>query len=189
MKLKLEKFKEKKSNNIYNSIQNSKKTNLTRFIYALGIDGIGKKTANVLSKRFKTLEGLIAAKREDLISLDDIAEITADNVILYFKNHMHEVNRLIDMGITISTNDEQSNERLLLSGEKIVLTGTLQSYSRNEATAILESLGAEVQSNVTKTTSLVIAGNNAGSKLQKAKNWGIKIINEIEFLELLNKKQ
>ena len=185
----LEKFKEKKSNNIYNSIQNSKKTNLTRFIYALGIDGIGKKTANVLSKRFKTLEGLIAAKREELISLDDIAEITADNVILYFKNHMHEVNRLIDMGITISTNNEQSNERLLLSGEKIVLTGTLQSYSRNEATAILESLGAEVQSNVTKTTSLVIAGNNVGSKLQKAKNLGIKIINEIEFLELLNKKQ
>ncbi len=182
----LEGFKEKKIGNLLSAIENSKKVKLSSFIYALGIDGIGKKTAKDLSKYFGSLEAIKSATLLELVSLRDFGEITAENVYNYFKNqdNLDEINALISLGVIIEEDSQKTGDKLL--GEKVVLTGTLQSFKRHEATEIIEKLGGEVMSSVSRLTTLVIAGEEAGSKLQKAKSLGIKIIDENEFKLLIN---
>lgn len=183
----LEGFKDKKIANLLSSIQNSKDVSLSSFIFALGIENVGKKTAADLANEFGSIDSLISASFEKLITIRDIAEITATNIVDYFKNQNNtdEINKLISHGIII--NHAQKDTAGKLNGEKIVLTGSLSSFSRDEAGKILESLGAEIQSAVSKNTTLVIAGENAGSKLVKAKALGIKTINEKEFEKLIAK--
>ena len=182
----LEGFKEKKIGNLLGAINSSKKVKLSSFIYALGIDGIGKKTAKDLSKHFKSLENIKNASLLELVSLRDFGEITAENVYSYFQNidNINEINELISLGIEIEEDNKNTGDKLL--GEKVVLTGTLHSFKRQEATEIIERLGGEVMSSVSKLTTLVVAGEEAGSKLQKAKSLGIKIIDENEFKLLIN---
>lgn len=182
----LEGFKEKKIGNLLSAIESSKKVKLSSFIYALGIDGIGKKTAKDLSKHFGSLDAIKSANLLELIALRDFGEITAENVFSYFSSqkNLDEINELISLGIEIEEDNKKAGDKLL--GEKVVLTGTLHSFKRQEATEIIERLGGEVMSSVSKLTTLVVAGEEAGSKLQKAKNLGIKIIDENEFKLLIN---
>lgn len=183
--LTLEGFKDKKSQNILSAIENSKKTNLSSFIYALGIDGIGKKTAKDIVKEFKTIEGLKSATLLELSSVRDIGDITANSIYEYFSNeeNLSEIDKLLSLGVTFES--EKTVEGGILQGQKFVLTGTLPTLKRSEASKIIESLGGEVMSSVSKLTTIVLAGEEAGSKLEKAKVLGIKIIDENEFKNLI----
>lgn len=184
--LSLDGFKDKKTQNILNAIESSKKTQLPSFIYALGIDGVGKKTAKDLVKAFKSLDGIRCATLLELSSVKDIGDVTANSVYEYFSNpeNLIEIETLINLGVTFESNSESVGDKL--KGEKFVLTGTLPTLKRAEASKIIESLGGEVMSSVSKLTTIVLAGEDAGSKLEKAKKLGIKIIDENEFNNLIN---
>ncbi|MBQ9781855.1 MAG: NAD-dependent DNA ligase LigA [Clostridia bacterium] len=185
--LKLDGFKDKKVDNLLNSIENSKKVELSAFIYALGIDGVGKKTAKDLAKTYKSLDNLKNASVDDLSQVEEIGNILSQNIFDYFHNveNLEEINNLLNLGVEIieSSNEIKSGAFL---GEKVVLTGVLSKYKRSDASKIIESLGGEILSSVTKQTTLVIAGEDAGSKLEKAKKLGIKIIDENEFENIIN---
>lgn len=183
--LKLDNFKDKKTKNIINSINNSKNVDFYRFIFALGISEVGIKTAKDLAKRFITFDKLKNATKEELLDVEDIGDVIADNILEYFQDeeNLKEINRLFDAGITI-------NESNLVIGEKLkgltfVLTGTLPNYTRPEMSEIIEKNGGKVASSVSKNTSFVLAGEEAGSKLDKAKSLGVKVISEEEMLKML----
>jgi len=180
----LDGFGDKKITNLLNSIEKSKHTTLDRFLFALGIDGIGKKTAKDLVKRFRTLENIQNASIAELGAVDGIGEVLADNVYSFFRdsNNAEFVSRLISSGITF---EEKQQAQGAFSGLKVVLTGSLPTYKRGEATKIIEDNGGEVASSVSKTVDFVLAGEDAGSKLEKAQKLGIKIIDEAEFKSML----
>ena len=185
--LSLEGFKDKKADNVLNALQKSKTVPLEKFIFALGIDGVGKKTAKDLVKKFNTLDSIISANYNDLIAVKDIGEVTALSIETYFNNqeNLNEINELISLGVTVTETTNSVNENGVFAGQKVVLTGTLQNYKRSEAQKIIESLGGEVMGSVSKLTTMVLAGEEAGSKLAKAEQLGIKIINENEFIALI----
>ena len=182
----LENFKEKKASNIINSIQRSKEIELYRFLYALGISEIGIKTAKDLSKRFKTIENIKNATFEELVEVEDVGEIIAQNVIDYFADveNVKEIDRLFSLGVTILSEEDVSLSDNL-KGLTFVLTGTLPNFSRPDMSALIEKHGGKVSSSVSKKTSYVLAGEDAGSKLDKAKALGVKIISEEEILEMM----
>ncbi len=182
----LEGFKEKKINNILASIEKSKQIDWQNFIFALGILNIGKKTAFVLSQRFKSLEELKMADLVTLTAIDDIGEIVANSIIEYFADQENLINiqKLFDFGVKINE-PEQTKTNSNFANKTIVLTGSLQSFTRPELTKLLLSFGANVTSSVSKNTNLVIAGTDAGSKLDKARELNIEVIDENKLLELL----
>lgn len=184
--LSLEGFKDKKADNFLTNIERSKNCSLENFIFALGIDGIGKKTAKDLAKNFKSLDKLFVATKDELLSVDEIGDVLADNLVNFFSDerNIDEIKKLLAEGVkpeykTVTVNDS-------LAGEKVVLTGTLSSFKRSEAAKIIEARGGQVMSSVSKLTTLVVAGEDAGSKLDKAKELNIKIIDENEFKNLIN---
>lgn len=183
--LELDGFKDAKTENLLNAIENSKKVAFNNFIYALGIDNVGKKTARDLSKTFENFEALKNADKNTLLCISDVGEIMADGICKYFSDEKNllEIQRLFDLGVEIQYLTEKKTG--VFSGEKVVLTGTLSDYKRDQAGKIIEDLGGEVQSSVSKTTTLVLAGENAGSKIEKAKKLGIKIIDEQAFKMLI----
>ena len=180
----LQGFGDKKIANLLQSIAKSKHTTLDRFIFALGIGGIGKKTAKDLVKRFKNLENLKNATYEELSAVDGIGGILANNIFEYFRdsNNIKFIEDLLASGIEFEEEQEKSG---VFSGLKVVLTGSLPSYKRGEATKLIEDNGGEVAASVSKTVNLVLAGEDAGSKLEKAVKLGIKIIDENEFKRML----
>lgn len=180
----LEGFADKKIANLLNAIEASKKTTLDRFVFALGIDGIGKKTAKDLVKKFGNLDNLKNASIEELNAVDGIGGILAANVYDYFHNedNLQYIANLIDCGIAFKETEKKSG---VFSGMKVVLTGSLPTYKRGEATKLIENNGGEVASAVSKSVNLVIAGEDAGSKLEKAEKLGIRIIDENEFKSML----
>ena len=180
----LEGFADKKLANLLNAIEASKKTTLDRFVFALGIDGIGKKTAKDLVKKFGNLDNLKNASIEELNAVDGIGGILAANVYDYFHNedNLQYIANLIDCGIAFKETEKKSG---VFSGMKVVLTGSLPTYKRGEATKLIENNGGEVASAVSKSVNLVIAGEDAGSKLEKAEKLGIRIIDENEFKSVL----
>ena len=183
--LKLDKFKDKKAENIINSINNSKKIDFYRFLFALGIGEVGVKTAKDLAKKFCNLDNLRNASFEEILEVDDVGEVIAQNIVDFFADEYNkeEIQRLFDCGVEIKeVNVNLDNQ--ILSGETFVLTGTL-SKPREEFEKIIEDLGGKTSSSVSRNTSFVLAGENAGSKLLKAKELNIKIINEKEFLEMI----
>lgn len=186
----LDAFKDKKVGNVLQSIENSKNPDLYRFIFALGIDNIGIKTAKQLASHFKTFENFANATEEELISLPDISNIIANCICTYFKTDANqiELSKLFEAGVKPKNleNKAKENQSSIFAGKKVVLTGAL-SFSRTKATEMLEEAGAEVVSSVSKNTDFVVAGDDAGSKLAKATALGIKILNEQEFLEALKK--
>ena len=186
----LDKFKEKKSTNLYNSIQNSKKCKLSNFIYSLGISGVGEKTSKDLAQKFKSLDKLINAGIDELISVDDVGEIIAGSIYDYFHNeyNIKLIERLLTSGIIIESENIKINYNESFTDKTIVLTGVLKSHSRDEAKKILEDFNANVVGSVSKNCDYVIAGEKAGSKLSDAKKLGIKILNEEQFLKLINKQ-
>ena len=183
--LKLEGFKTLKTKKLLNAINNSKKVEFANFIYALGIDNIGKKTAMDLSNKYKNVDALKTATLEDLLTVDDFGEIMAKCVVDYFSDsyNIKEIDELLSLGISITHEDIKGEG--VFSGQKVVLTGTLSNYKRDEAGKIIISLGGEVVSSVSSNTTLVLAGESAGSKLDKAKKLGIKIISEQDFIEMI----
>ena len=182
----LEGFGDKKISNLIGSIEKSKKTTADRFLYALGVDGIGKKTAKDLIKRFRTLKNLAEATEDELASVDGIGGILAKNIVDYFsdKGNRKLVADLLESGIILEEKEEIDGA---LKGLKFVLTGSLPTLKRGEATLLIEQNGGEVASSVSKTVDIVLAGEDAGSKLQKAEKLGIKIISEEEFLSMIGK--
>ena len=184
----LEGFKDKKINNLLTSIEQSKLVEWQNFIYALGILNVGKKTAFVLSKRYPSLELLKSATLEDLTSINDIGEVVASNIVEYFEDNdnLENINKMLELGVNIQFPTEVDSNNYF-SGKKVVLTGGLDNFGRSELTKILQNLGADVTSSVSKNTDLVIAGKDAGSKLDKARALNIEVIDEAKLLELLDK--
>lgn len=182
---KLDGFKDRKVENLLTSIEKSKKVPLGNFIFALGIDGVGKKTAKDLAKIFGNVKDLALATEERLREIPDVGEIMAKDIADYFRDedNICEINELFAAGVTPFSETTISDGKF--KGEKVVLTGSLTDFTRSEAQKIIESEGGEAQSSVTKSTTLVIAGEAAGSKLDKARQLGIKIINEDEFKNII----
>ncbi len=182
----LEGFKDKKSNNIIKAIEKSKHIPLNRFIYALGISNVGKKTAKDLAKEFKTFENIKNSGFDQLNSLYDVGEIMAEGIVEYFANNenLEIINKLFEAGVEVQ--EQANNKGGIFEGQTFVLTGTLETLGRREASGIIEKNGGEISSSVSKNTSYVLAGEKAGSKLDKAKKLGVKIISEKDFLKKVN---
>lgn len=181
---KLDGFKDKKAENFVSSIEKSKSVPLDRFINALGIENVGKKSAKDLARVFGSIDALAAASREQLLVVPDVGEVVADCIAQYFAKHAALIEKFKTIGI--DPRYTGSEEKQNLAGKTFVLTGTLAGYTRDEATAIIESRGAKVSGSVSKKTDYVLAGESAGSKLDKAARLGVKIIDENEFNLLLN---
>ena len=158
---------------------------LDRFIFALGIDGIGKVASKDLAARFRSMDALSRATAEELVEMENIGEKTAQNIVGWFgdEDNRKELCRLFAAGVEPFVKEIEAGGPF--SGESIVLTGTLSSFTRTEAQKRIEELGGACQSSVTSKTTLVIAGESAGSKLDKAKKLGIKIIGEEQFIKIL----
>lgn len=182
----LEKFKDKKAQNILDSLEKSKHIELSRFLFSLGIGEVGTKTAKDLSRYFKSLENLKNAEYDEIIKVDDIGEIIAQNIVDYFddEDNLKEIDALLSVGVVPQDNASAVSNKL--EGLTFVLTGTLPNYSRPEMTKIIEEHGGKTSSSVSKNTNFVLAGEEAGSKLDKAKALGVAIITEEEFFKLLN---
>ena len=183
--LTLDLVKEKSANNIYSSIQESRKRPLNRVLTALGIRHVGKETAEILVGVFPSFEALKNATFEDLCNIDGIGDIIAKSVFDFFHSEdgLKLVEELINLGINPQAEVKVKTDKL--SGKTFVLTGTLASMTRDEASEIIKSHGGKTSSSVSKKTSYVLAGENAGSKLDKAQNLGVIILTEKDFLEMI----
>ena len=188
----LDRFGEKKSNNLLEAIESSKNADLDRFIYSIGIPNVGERTARDLANKFKNFNSLRNAKEEDLIDIADIGEITAHNIIEFFKdeNISSSIDILLSKGIRLNE-DKTDNQTSKLSGLTYVITGSIDNYNRNEVKDLIEKNGGKVTGSVSKNTDALLCGEKAGSKLTKAKQLDIKIIegnNLINFLDQLEGK-
>ena len=187
----LERMGEKSATNLINSINKSKENDLWRLINGLGIKFIGIKGAKILSDNFKSLDSIIEANLDELINLEEFGEIMANSVIEFFKEdkNINVINKLKKANInTLKIENEDNNTDKIFEGMKIVLTGTLQTLKRNDAKEMIESKGGKATSSVSKSTNFVLAGEEAGSKLTKANELGITIIDENQFIEVCKLK-
>lgn len=186
----LEGFKDKKISNLVLSINKSKTCKLSNFIDSLSIDGVGEKTSKDLAKKFKTLKNIQLASIEELQNVKDIGEVIAQNIYNYFsnKNNLNEIENLLSCGITIEEYlNKTIDETSFFFNKKVVLTGALNNYTRQEASKIIEDMGGEVVSSVSKNTNIVLVGSDAGSKLEKAKALNIPLLSQEDFEKLINK--
>ncbi|WP_213014694.1 NAD-dependent DNA ligase LigA [Acinetobacter pollinis] len=183
--LNIEKMGEKSVQNLFNAIEVSKKTTLARFIYALGIRGVGETTARMLATTFKTLEALRKADTESLKKTPDVGEITAEWIADFFQaeHNIEVIDKLLESGIHWDAPSASTSQPL--NGESWVLTGTLSELNRDQATQMLQALGARVSGSVSSKTKCLVAGEKAGSKLDKAQKLGIQVLSESEFLILM----
>ncbi len=180
----VEGFRDKRTGNLLAAIEKSKTTTLARFLYAIGIPNIGKKSAGQLEGEFRTLDAVMNASKEDFAALDDFGDIMAEGVKAYFddEHNRREIELLLKAGITFT--QKQVTEGVF-SGKKVVLTGALVSMKRGKAKEEIEKRGGSVAESVSKAVNLVIVGEDAGSKLAKAEKLGIPTISEGEFLKML----
>ena len=180
----MEGFRDKKADNLLNAIQKSKRIPLDRFLYALGISGVGRVAARDLAA-FGSVERISNLTEEELVAVEDVGEITARGIAEFFRDgeNQAEISRLFKAGVTPFT--EEKKRGGVFAGETVVLTGSLAAMSRSEAQKIIEAEGGVAAGSVSGKTTLVVAGESAGSKLEKAKKSGVKIIGEEEFLKLL----
>ena len=183
--LTIEKMGEKSVQNLFDAIEQSKKTTLAAFIYALGIRGVGETTARMLANTFQTLEALQNADIETLKKTPDVGDITAEWIIDFFQapHNLEVVQRLLEAGIHWDA--PIAPTRQPLNGESWVITGTLSQMGRDEATQMLQALGARVSGSISSKTKCLVAGEKAGSKLEKAEKLGIHVMNEQEFIALM----
>ena len=177
----LDRMGDKSAKNLIAAIENSKQAGLARLLCAFGIRQVGSKAAKVLASYFGDLDELMAADAEALTTIPDIGGITAGFIVAWFQNPQSQdlINKLRAAGVSFKSREEKKDDRF--AGLTFVLTGTLSRFTRDEASAIIESFGGKASSSVSKKTSYVLAGENAGSKLTKAESLGIKIISEEEF--------
>ncbi|EJT5939396.1 TPA: NAD-dependent DNA ligase LigA [Clostridium perfringens] len=184
--LDLDKFGPKKAQNLLDAIEKSKDCTLEAFLYSLGIPNVGVKTAKDLVKRFESLENLEKATFEELVSVQDVGDIVARSIIEFFKEErtLKVINELLSLGVNPHYEKKEVLESPFM-GKTVVVTGTLENYSRTSIKEKLESLGAKVSGSVSKKTDFVIAGEAAGSKYDKAKSLGITILSEEEFENMI----
>lgn len=182
----LKKNGKKFAQNLIDAIEESKNRDLSNLITALGIRHVGKKLAKVLARKYKTLDNLMSADVEELASKDDIGEVIAQSIHTFFNEEqtIDLINRLKSAGINTQSLQEESNDTRF-EGKTFVLTGALSKYSREQASDIIERLGGKTSSSVSKKTSYVLAGEDAGSKLTKAQSLGVTVISEEEFEEMI----
>jgi len=182
--LKLDKFKDKKAENIINSIEKSKNIDLYRFLFALGIGEVGVKTAKDLARRFGTFESIKNASEEEILKVEDIGEVIAQNIVEFFadKDNINQIEKLFEVGVKINEKKSAAGDKL--NGKIFVITGTL-TKPRGEFEKMIEENGGKTSSSVSKNTDFVLAGEAAGSKLDKAQKLGVKVINEQEFLDMI----
>lgn len=184
--LNLQRFGEKKAQNLIDAIEKSKNCDLPSFIYALGIPNVGKKTSIDLCRKFKTLQKLKSATFHDLIAIEDIGEIVAESIIEFFKDDtiLKNIDELLELGVNPKFQEENIQENIF-NGKTVVVTGSLNSFSRSEIKEKLQSLGAKVASSVSKKTDYVIVGKDPGSKYKKAVELNVKIIDEEKFKNMI----
>ncbi|MDD4607137.1 MAG: NAD-dependent DNA ligase LigA [Patescibacteria group bacterium] len=180
----LERFAEKSADNLVQAIEKSKTISLARFIFALGIRHVGEETAIVLAQHFKKLNKIQQASLEELENLRDIGSVVAKSIYDYFNDdkNLDLIQRLINSGVKIQSPQEISKK---LTGQTFVLTGSLPNLTRDEAKLKIRELGGNISSSVSSQTDFVIAGDNPGSKFDKAQELGVKILNEQDFLDLI----
>ena len=182
----LKKDGKKFAENLINSINKSKQNNLDRLITALGIEQVGAKSAKILAKNFKTMDNLAKASFEKLTFVEEIGNITANSVREFFMQDQTNdlIKKLKSAGVNMKEiEDDEADDRFL--GKTFVLTGTLEKYTRDEAGSIIEKFGGKTSGSVSKKTSYVLAGEDAGSKLTKAQSLGIPVITEVQFEEMI----
>ncbi len=184
----LERFGEKKAQNLLEAIERSKDRPLANFIYALGIPNIGSKTARDLAQRYPDLQLLRSAPREELLEMDDVGGIVADSIRSFFEDeeNLRLVNALLAAGVHPRAPRKAAGG--VLEGKTLVVTGTLSSMSRSEAEEAIRQAGGKAAGSVSKKTSMVVAGENAGSKLEKANALGVPVIGEAEFLKMVSER-
>ena len=185
----LERMGEKSAANLIESLEKSKYTTFARFLYALGIREVGEVTANALSEHFGSLEKLIIADEDALLEVSDVGVVVATSVKNFFSDIKNQtiIAKLIKFGVHWPNYDSSEVMGTLLAGKTVVLTGSLNSMTRNDAREALRDMGAKVTNSVSKSTNLVIAGDAPGSKADKARNLGIEIYDESAWLKLLNR--
>ena len=183
--IKLDGFKEKKSNNLLNAIESSKNVDLSAFIYALGINNVGIKTARDLANHFKSLEKIKTAKVDELINVGDIGPIIAESIVEFFNDEaiLQAIEKLLNEGVKPHFEDIEVSESIF-TGKTVVITGTIEGVNRKEAKELVENMGGKVTGSVSKNTDYVVAGESAGSKYDKAVELGIDIITVDEFNEI-----
>ena len=181
----LDRMGEKSAAKLMAAIDKSRESGLARLLCAFGIRQVGQKAAKVLASHYADLDNLMAADAAELTQIPDIGEITAGFITEWFSlpQSRHQIERLRQAGVSFQSREERKDNRF--AGLTFVLTGTLQQYTRDEASAIIESYGGKASGSVSKKTSYVLAGENAGSKLTKAESLGIRIISEEEFSEMI----
>ncbi len=184
--LTLDKFGDKKAQNLLNAIEKSKDCELHAFIYALGIPNVGVKTAKDLVNRFKSIEGLKNAKFEELVEVNDIGDTVAQCVLEFFREEkvLATIDELLSLGVNPKYEEKEIIESVF-EGKTVVVTGTLNNYTRGSIKEKLEGLGAKVSGSVSKKTDYVLAGEEAGSKLTKARDLGVKVISEEDFEKMI----
>lgn len=187
----LNRFGEKKANNLLKAMEEAKSRELASFLFALGIPNTGKTTTRALADHYKSLEAVMTAAPEELIQLQDVGGIVAESISGYFADPLNRssIERMLELGVSPQGPAEPAavNTESIFYGKTVVLTGSLQLLTRDEATSKLEACGAKVTGSVSKKTDLVVAGEKAGSKLAKAEQLGIQVItDENEFVRLLN---
>lgn len=181
----LDRMAEKSADNAVNAVEESKNTTLSRFIYALGIRHVGEHVASVLAEEFRTIEAFRTTKEDDLIKVHEIGPEVAASVVNFFANDENSsmVKKLLEAGV--NPKPPEKKKRSPLTGKTVVLTGKLESLNRDEATARIKAIGGRVAKSVSKKTHLVVAGPDAGSKLKKATELGIEVIDEGQLIKLL----
>jgi len=183
----LERFGEKSADNIITSIYTHTEVSLARFLYALGIMHVGEQTAEDIAEHFGTLEKIMQANREQINAIPNIGPVVSASVAGFFhqKENLRYLEKLLKVGVKVITQAQRAAGKL--TGKTFVLTGTLESLSRDEAKKKIKVLGGSTAESVSKNTSYVVAGNEPGSKLTKAQKLGVKVLEEKEFIELLKK--
>ena len=181
----IERMGQKSAQNLISAIEGSKSAGLSRLIYALGIRNVGQKTADVLAQRFKTLDAVMEASLDEISAIDGFGKVMAESIVSYFSLPQSKklVERLKAYGVSMQEEEKKHSDRL--AGLTFVLTGTLPTLTRTEASALITENGGNVSSSVSKKTSYVLAGEEAGSKLTKAQSLGIPIIDQQEFLNMI----
>ena len=186
----LERMGDKSVKNLLNAIEDSKNRPLSRLIFALGIRYIGTHASEILAENFSSIDHLAEATFDQLSSIDEIGPVMAESIVEFFKNeeNLRVIEKLKKAGVKTSREEKEIEKKNVLSGLTFVITGTLKNYTRDEITDYIKSLGGKVSSSVSKKTDYIICGEEPGSKLQRGKQLGIKIISEEEFEQLVKER-